>query len=243
MNETQRLMSRHCTIRSFRADPVPRETIEKCVRAAQQAASSSNVQAYCLVQVMDGHERARLRALTGDQRQVEEAGAFFAVCAEEHRHTLIAEAEGQTLGRNLESFMVAVIDATLFAQNLVLAFESEGYGTCYIGGLRNDLAEVDRLLELPEGVYPLFGLCVGVPDETPLKRPRLDPRAVWLEGRYPSDAEMRDWIAEHDERAARYYAERGNPGRTWTGGMMRKLTTRMRESLPAFYRSKGARLQ
>lgn len=242
MNETQRLMSKHCTIRAYRADPVPKETIEKCVRVARQAASSSNVQAYCLVQVTDGHERARLRELTGDQVQVEEAGAFFAVCAEEHRHALIVEDEQLSTGRNFESFLVAVIDATLFAQNLVLAFESEGYGTCYIGGLRNKLAEVDRLLELPEGVYPLFGLCVGIPDETPATRPRLDPRAVWFEDRYPTDAEMRDWIAEHDERAARYYAERGSPGRSWTSGMLRKITTRKREDLPDFYSSKGARL-
>lgn len=236
-------MSKHCTIRAFRGEPVPRETIEKCVRAARQAASSSNVQGYCLLQVTDAHERARLRELTGDQRQVEEAGAFFAVCADEHRHALIAQDAGAQIGRNFESFLVAVIDATLFAQNLVLAFESEGYGTCYIGGLRNQLDEVDRLLELPEGVYPLFGLCVGVPDETPATRPRLDPRALWFEGRYPSDATKRDWIAEHDERAARYYAERGSPGRTWTGGLMRKITTRLRESVPAFYRSKGARLE
>ena len=37
---------------------------------------------------------------------------------------------------------------------------------------------------------------------------------------------------EHDDRAARYYAERGNPGRTWTGGLLRKITTRLRESVP-----------
>jgi FMN reductase (NADPH) len=243
MNETQRLMSKHCTIRAFRADPVPRETIEKCVRAARQAASSSNVQAYCLLQVTDRSQRAKLRELTGDQAQVEDAGAFFAVCADEHRHALIAADSGQENARNFESFLVAVIDATLFVQNLVLAFESEGYGTCYIGGLRNELSEVDRMLELPEGVYPLFGLCVGVPDETPSKRPRLDPQALWFEGRYPTDEETRDWIAEHDDRAARYYADRGAPGRTWTGGLLRKITRRLRESVLPYYRSKGAGLQ
>lgn len=235
-------MSAHRSIRRFRAEPVPDAVIERCVRSAQQAASSSNVQAYCLVQVTGTSARAKLRELTGNQAQVEQAGAFFAICAEERRHTLIAESAHSVLGRNLESFMVAVIDATLFAQNLVLAFESEGFGTCCIGGLRNELPDVDRLLDLPEGIYPLFGLCVGVSDEDPSIRPRLDPRAVWFKDRYPSDDETRQWIAEHDERAAQYYADRGNPGRNWTGGMLRKLTTRMREGLRPFYSSKGARL-
>ena len=54
-------------------------------------------------------------------------------------------------------------DAALFAQNMVVAFESMGYGTCYIGGLRNDLQALHEVLDTPEGVWPLFGLLKGVP--------------------------------------------------------------------------------
>ena len=75
----------------------------------------------------------------------------------------------------LEAFLVAVVDASLFAQNLCIAFESLGYGICYIGGLRNRLDEVDGLLELPHGVYPLYGLCVGRPAEDPVPRGHLGP--------------------------------------------------------------------
>ncbi len=240
MNEIQTLIAAHRTIRAFTDDPVPDETIARCVTAAQQAASSSNVQAYCLIQVRDAARRAEVRALSGDQPQIEQAGAFFAVCAEERRHAIAAEDAGQRAERNFESFLVAVVDATLFAQNLVLAFESEGLGTCYIGGLRNHLADVDRALDLPPYVYPLYGLCVGVPADDPGTRPRFDPRAVWFDDRYPSDDETRRWIAEHDERAAAYYAERGAPGRDWTGGLLRKVTKRLREDALAFYRAKGA---
>ena len=98
--------------------------------------------------------------------------------------------DGAPHSARLEAFLLAVIDATLFAQNLVLAFESLGYGICYIGGLRNHIAEVDRLLGLPTGVYPLYGLCVGVAAEQPMARPRLPLEAVYFEGRYPDDETM-----------------------------------------------------
>ena len=240
MNDTQKLIAAHRTVRAFEPTPVSEETIERCVRAARQAATSSNVQAYCLLQVTDPAERARLRELSGDQSQVEESGAFFVLCADERRHALIASDAGSSPARNFESFLVAVIDATLFVQNLVLAFESEGLGTCYIGGLRTHIQEVDALLELPNGVYPLFGLCVGTPAGDPGTRPRLDPRALWFEGRYPDDDRTREWIAEHDARAAEYYAERGAAGRSWSAGLLRKITTHLRAGLQSFYASKGA---
>ena len=124
---------------------------------------------------------------------------------------------------------------------LALAFEALGHGICYIGGLRNRLPEVDSLLELPSGVWPLYGLCVGEAAERPSHRPRLPLEAVWFRDRYPSDEEVRRRIAEHDEVAREYYAEREQPGRDWSGGTWRKFRRRMREGLKDYYESKGAR--
>ena len=42
------------------------------------------------------------------------------------------------------------------------ALEAMGYGICYVGALRNRLPDVDALLKLPPGVFPLFAMSVGV---------------------------------------------------------------------------------
>ena len=65
---------------------------------------------------------------------------------------------------NFETFLLSVIDASLFAERMEAAMNAMGYGVCYIGALRNRLPDVDALLALPPGVFPLFGLAVGVPD-------------------------------------------------------------------------------
>jgi FMN reductase (NADPH) len=232
----------HRSIRKFKPVELSDADARRAVEAAQMAATSSNIQAYSLLRVRDAERRAQLAELCGGQPYVAEAGAFFVVCGDLRRHLLVAEDQGLPNEQNLECFLLAAVDASLFAQNLVLAFEAMGLGICYIGGLRNRLPEVDALLELPAGVLPLYGLCVGVPDQEPGQRPRLRHEAVLFEERYPSDDEMRAHIAEYDERMRSYYEQRGKPGYDWSGGLARRFRKKTREHLAAFYRDKGARL-
>lgn len=246
-NEVLGRMAAHRTIRDFTDTPVPDGHVRRAVEAAEMASTSSWIQAYSLIQVTDGGQRVALRELTGDQPQVERAGAFFCVCADVRRHQIVALDAGAPYAGNLETFLLAVVDASLFAQNLALAFEAQGYGICFIGGLRNRLPEVDRLLVLPHGVLPLFGLCVGEPAPgTPqggaaTRRPRLPVEAVWTKDRYWGDEELRTHMARMDAEAGAYYAARGLPGRNWTGGLWRKFLEPQREHLHDYYESKGAR--
>ncbi len=236
-------MAAHRTVRSFQPAPVPDEAIAQAVRAAQQAATSSWIQAYRLVQVTRPEERDRLARLAGNQAQIRAAGAFFVVCADHYRHRLVLEDAETPYEHNFEAFLTAALDGTLFAQNLVLAFESMGYGTCYIGAMRNDVAGVAEVLEFPEGVYPLFGLCVGVPAEDPGLRPRLPLEAIWTKDRVPSPESERQRIAAGDAVAQQYYAQRGHPKRSWTGGIVRRFNHLERTPLFEAYRSRGANLE
>ena len=51
---------------------------------------------------------------------------------------MACEKHGTEIKHEGEDFIVATVDASLFAQNLALAAESLGYGICYIGGIRNN---------------------------------------------------------------------------------------------------------
>ncbi|MFT5292405.1 MAG: FMN reductase (NADPH) [Planctomycetota bacterium] len=243
-----KLLSAHSTRRQFETTALPEEDVRRAVRAAQMASTSSNVQAYSLLRVRDPDTRKQLAQWSGGQAQVAESGAFFLLSADQRRHRLVAKDRGHDYAPNLETFLVAVIDASLFAQNLVVAFEALGYGICFIGGLRNQLADVDRLLELPTDVFPLFGLCVGVPrtgDEAqaPQARPRLPLEGLLAEERYPDDDAMGAAIAAYDATMRTYYIDRGQPGYDWSAGLARKFGKRHREHLRDFFISKGADLQ
>jgi FMN reductase (NADPH) len=242
MNPHIDLMTRHRSIRRFADAEVPDADVRAAVVAGQAASTSSAVQAYCVIQVRDAEQRRALVDLTGGQKKVAACGAFFVVCGDARRHRLAVQRNGRTYDARLEAFMLAVIDATLFAQNFVLAFESMGYGVCYIGGLRNQLADVDALLGLPEGVYPLYGLCVGVPAETPAARPRLPLEAVLMDGAYCDDDRLLAHLDAYDEVYAAYLRERGARPAAWSAMMAEKFAEARRTDLAAYYRGKGASL-
>lgn len=136
--------------------------------------------------------------------------------------------------------MLAVIDASLFAQNMVVALESMGYGTCYIGGLRNDLPAVHKLLGTPEGVWPIFGLCIGRPAQDPESRPRLDPDAVLFDENYPTDEAMLESIDEYDGRMASWYERQGIDTPGWSKRLERHFEERHRTRNAQWYRGAGA---
>jgi len=237
-------MLAHRSIRTFAPEPIPDAAIERAVRAAQSAATSHLVQSYALLRIRSAATRTALATIAGGQPHVATAGAFFVVLGDQHRHRQILAARGLAYAANLETFLLAAIDAALFAQNLALAFEALGYGICYVGGLRNDLGAVDTLLGTPPGALPLFGLCVGVPAEDPVPIPRLPLEAVLFEERYPEDAALEHAIAQYDAQMGRWHAEqRGKSGRDWSGQIVRLFSAPQRSAIGDFYRAKGAVLR
>jgi FMN reductase (NADPH) len=214
----ERLAARR-TVRRFTSDPVPQSDIRRAVQAGQRASTSSWIQAFTLMQISDPELRSKLHAIegVGTQSQNVEASKLFVLCGDSRRHQLIAAQEGKDYSPNFETFLLGVIDASLFIERMSAALEAMGYGICYVGALRNHLPDVDALLKLPAGVFPLFAMSVGVPDgpspatwraDDPELRPRLPVDAVLMQDGYISDEAMLEQIALADDEAAAYYTDR-----------------------------------
>ncbi len=242
MNDTLTTLTHHRSIRQYTDDPLLDEDVRTAVAAGQRASTSSAIEAYCCIRIRSADTRQRLVTLTGNQAKVADAPGFFVICGDTRRLRLAAERAGRTHESRLEGFLLAVIDATLFAQNMALAFESLGYGFCYIGGLRNRLPEASAVLEVPHGVYPLFGMCVGRPAEQPIERPRFALDDVLFEERYPDDTQIFRALDAHDDAVASYYERRGDQAPPWTERMVDKFESPDRTHLGHYYRGQGADL-
>lgn len=241
MNDVIDLMLQHRSIRAYTDEVVPEADIHAAVEAGQKASTSSTIQTYSLVRVTDMRLRESFIEITGGQEKVRDCGAFFVICADMRRHRLLADRCGAACEQNVESFLLSVIDASLFAQNMTLAFESLGWGTCFIGGIRNDLQAVQDLLELPPGVAPLFGMTVGRPAEDPWPRPRFPVDTIMHANGVVSDTEALAQCDAYDDLMKDYYLKRGASGRTWCGQMERFFDQPKRPHLRAFFEGKGVR--
>jgi FMN reductase (NADPH) len=178
-NPVLQLMADHGSVRKYRPDPVPPETISAIVYAAQRASTSSNLQMWTVVAVTDAARRAEMAELCGNQAHIAQAPVFLAWCADLARLNRVCELRGyQQVTEYVENFLVAAVDTAIAAQNGALAAESMGLGICYIGAIRNRPLDVVEMLGLPPLTFPVAGMTVGWPAVEPPKRPRLDTAAV-----------------------------------------------------------------
>lgn len=239
----------HRSVRAFKPDPLPPQTLELLVAAAQSAPSSSNLQVWSVVAVEDPERKDRIARYAGDQAQIREAPLFLAWLVDLSRWQRLADrADKPVEGLHyLDTFLMGVIDAALAAQNAVTAAESLGLGTVYIGALRNNPEEVTRELALGPGVFATFGLCVGWPDParaTAIK-PRLPQRSVLFREQYK--ANELDPELSYDAAMRDFYASQRLPQASWIEHSLQRLRSaadlRRRDRLTEALRGLGFQLR
>jgi len=166
LNDTLEHLLAHRSVRRYLPRPVSDQTLEFLVAAAQSAATSSNLQLWSVVTVADPERRRELAKVAGGQAHVAQSPLFLVWLADLHRVSEIADRRGTSKGGipYLETFLSAVVDTALAAQNAVVAAESLGLGTVYIGAVRNQPNRVAEILSLPPNVFAVFGMCIGWPD-------------------------------------------------------------------------------
>jgi len=197
-NATLDVIHAHGSVRQYKSDPVPASIVETIVAAGQRASTSSNMQTFSVVAVIDAEKRARLAELSGGQKHILQAPVFLTWCADRYRLERANQMRGyEHNAETVENFLVAAIDAAIAAQNAALAAESLGLGICYIGSIRNNPVEIIELLELPEYVFPITGLTVGWPEKPPMIRPRLSQEAILHWENYNTDQDA--VLLEYDQ--------------------------------------------
>ena len=240
MNEVISTILNHRSIRHFKDEQLSDEQIKTIVSCAQSASTSSFIQAYSIIGIKDMEKRRKLAEIAGNQDYVAQNGHLLVFCADLSRHEFIGEMEQKDVIPSIEStekFMVALIDASLAAQNAALSAESMGLGICYIGGIRNKLDEVKALLKTPDRVIPLFGMVIGYPAKMNDQKPRLPLEHVYHEEEYEQDMDVYlRQLQEYDKEISSYYNDRTSGKRKdrWSEQMAKMLEKQTRMYMKDF---------
>jgi nitroreductase len=198
MDDILRLLGSHRSIRKYKADSIDDSLLDNILNSARQAPTSSNLQAYSLIVVKDPEKKKTLSHLCGDQPWVGSCPVFIAICPDLHRLDQVCKIRDyKMVDQYIELLIMAIVDASLVAENILVAAEGSGLGGCMIGAIRNNPADVCTLLKLPEKVFPLVGLCLGYPDQEPMIKPRLMSQAVIHHEHY-GESNLADLIKEYD---------------------------------------------
>lgn len=241
MNSVIDQLLSHRSIRKFTDRPIDEALFRQLLRAGQASATSSFLQGATVIRIRDAEKRKTIAGLAGNQAHVEKAAEFLVLCADLKRPgNCCVQYDKLFSGDYTEHFIIATVDVALMAQNIVVAAESAGLGICYIGGIRNHPREISDLLQLPKGVYPVFGLCLGYPDQNPECKPRLPLEVVLKEDIYSDDGDAQR-IAEYDAQIQEYYRERtgGGHGIQWSEQVATLLSEKARPHMREFLAEQG----
>jgi nitroreductase len=152
------------THRRYSERAVPDALVRLLLAAAFSASSKSDFQQASALWLKDRDRRERLAALFPDMPWIGAAPVFVVFLGDARRLDRLGELRGKKQDNGaLEGFFNATVDAALALQTCILAAETLGLGTCPISVLRNRIGEVAEILELPDRVFPVAGLCLGYP--------------------------------------------------------------------------------
>ncbi|GFH41370.1 NADPH-dependent oxidoreductase [Pseudolactococcus insecticola] len=212
-SETMDLMLQHASVRNFTDEKIPTETLHAIIEAGRAASSWKNFQSYSIISVSKQATKEQIYAFQ-PQKSILAASHFLVFVGDLNRaekavklHTPDFYPDGS------ENLLISSVDASLAAQNTLLAAESLGYGGVIVGLIRDQAADISKILDLPDYTYPIFGLALGVPAQSNAVKPRLPYETVVFEETY--QVQEASVITAYDQLQQDYAGER-RAGSSWS---------------------------
>lgn len=212
MNETIKAQLNHRSIRAFKNKRISKDNIKMLLNVANHTSTSMGMQTFSIIRITDKEVRARIAEVC-NQDYVKEAPEFWIFIVDAFRNAQIAKEQGKDFDSkaDMDRFFQGFTDATLAAQNTLVAIESMGMGGGFFGSILNDSKKIIEILDLPKYTFPVLGLGFGKINQDPLLKPRMDLELKVFENGYKKEDSYLESIREYDERMTYYYDLR-NPG-------------------------------
>lgn len=167
------------TYRQYANEVISDEIIGQMLTEASHAPTTGNMQLYSVVTTRSQEGKEKLSPAHFNQPSVKGCDVVLTFCADFNRFVHWCEVSGAIPGYdNFQSFMTAVLDVTIFAQQFCTIAEMRGYGCCYLGTTTYNAPQIADALNLPKRVVPVITITLGVPMGDAPKSDRLPLDAI-----------------------------------------------------------------
>ncbi len=157
--------------RMFTEQEISAEDKRLILESAMQAPSAGNQQMYTIIDIQDKKLQETLSKTCDNQPFINQAKMVFIFCADFQKwYDVFNENDCHPRKPGVGDLLLATSDACIAAQNAVVAAESLGIGSCYIGDILEQHDMHRKLLNLPEYVVPVCMLVFGYPQTSQANR-------------------------------------------------------------------------
>lgn len=200
MNENYFLRRKSC--RHFKEVEIDDKALKSILEKASKAPTCGNMQLYSVIVTKEKERKKKLSEFHYNQPASTTAPVILTVCADFNRFTRWCSLNNANAGYdNFHSFITAMTDAVIFAQQIVTVAENEGLSTCYLGTVTYNAKEISELLKLPKLVVPVASIALGFCETEGEKTSRLPVEGILHDEFYRpyTDEEIKDVFSIHDE--------------------------------------------
>ena len=188
MNETVKELMERKSVRVYEEMQIEQEKKAAIIEAALQAPTAGNMTLYSIINVTDPELKKKLSVTCDNQPFIAQAPMVLVFVADYQKwYDLFCKYEETVRAPGMGDFMLASDDALIAAQNAVVAAESMGIGSCYIGDILEQYETHRKLFSLPRYAVPAAMVVFGYPvqqQKDRVKPKRLRPEAVVYENSY-----------------------------------------------------------
>jgi nitroreductase/FMN reductase [NAD(P)H] len=241
----------HRVHRRWLARDVSRDLLRLLCACALSAPSKSDLQQGDILVIRDVAKRNAIAGLLPEMPWVSDAPVFLVFLANGRRLPEISRMRGKPFPNDhLDLFFNATVDAAIVMTTFLHAAEAAGLGCCPISVIRDHARVISEMLELPEKVVPVAGMCVGWPAEEGGITPRLPLDVSVHEERF-TESDLAGKIDAYDHRRVATHPYRNQRdterfGRSefygWSEDKARQYAVPLRTEFGAFVRNKNFNL-
>lgn len=183
MNQTIKEIYERKSVRQYTDQPIEDREKEILFDAIIQAPTAGNMTLYSVIEVKDQNLKEKLAKSCDNQPFIASAPLVLIFLADYKRWYDAFKCYKEDIRKlDVGDLFLSMSDTFIAAQNAVVAAESLGIGSCYIGDIMEDYEYHRELLQLPKNVLPVGMLCFGYPTESQLRRKkpvRIDKQYVF----------------------------------------------------------------
>lgn len=196
------------TCREYSQKNIDDAFLDDLLLQASHAPTTGNMQLYSVIVTRDEEMKRKLAPAHFNQPSVSSAPVVLTFCADFNRFVKWCRMRAADPGYcNFQSFMTAVLDTAIVAQQFCTVAEMAGLGCCYLGTTTYNAPMIAEVLGLPSMVVPVTTVTLGYPAVAGVEVGRL-PLDGWVHRETYSDYTAASIDSIYSEKEARDDSQR-----------------------------------
>jgi nitroreductase len=165
MNETLKNIKNRRSVRAYQAEQIKEAELQLILEAGMYAPSARNQQSWHFTVIQD-KELMNEISKAAQEEYKKSNDKFIQQFANNENFHIFHKAPTAVIISGDENSMVAQTDCALATENMLIAAESVGIGSCWVSAASNIIntkndAELNNQLCIPKGFKPIYSITLG----------------------------------------------------------------------------------